>query len=52
LVHLIDLETAAVTSREDALTDLAFAPLAELNGALFERLETWSQHCIRHLAEE
>jgi predicted NUDIX family phosphoesterase len=52
LVHLIDLETPAVTSREDALTDLAFAPLAELNGALFERLETWSQHCIRHLAEE
>lgn len=50
IVHLIDLETTAVTSREDALTDLAFAPLAELNGELFERLETWSQHCIRHLA--
>lgn len=50
IVHLIDLETTAVTSREDALTDLAFAPLAALNGELFERLETWSQHCIRHLA--
>ena len=50
IVHLIELATPAVTSREDALTDLAFAPLAELNGPLFERLETWSQHCIRHLA--
>jgi predicted NUDIX family phosphoesterase len=50
IVHLIDLETTAVTSREDALTDLAFAPLAVLNSELFERLETWSQHCIRHLA--
>ena len=52
VVHLVELETTAVTSREDALTDLAFAPLADLNGGLFERLETWSQHCIRHLAAE
>jgi len=51
VVHLVDLESDGVSSREDALADLAFAPLAELNGALFERLETWSQHCIRHLAE-
>jgi predicted NUDIX family phosphoesterase len=51
IVHLIDLESDAVASREDALTDLAFTPLAELNGPLFERLETWSQFCIRHLAE-
>ena len=50
IVHLIDLESMAVVSREDALTDLAFTPLAELNGELFERLETWSQICIRHLA--
>ena len=51
IVHLIDLDNDAVASREDALTDLAFTPLAELNGPLFERLETWSQFCIRHLAE-
>jgi predicted NUDIX family phosphoesterase len=50
IVHLIELESEAVISREDALMDLAFTPLAELNGALFERLETWSQYCIRHLA--
>jgi predicted NUDIX family phosphoesterase len=51
IVHLIDLDSGEVAAREDALSELAFTPLAELNGPLFERLETWSQHCIRHLAE-
>jgi len=51
IVHLVDLKSDAVGSREDALLDLGFTPLAELNGPLFERLETWSQICIRHLAE-
>lgn len=51
IVHLVDLKSDAVSSREDALLDLGFTPLAELNGPLFERLETWSQFCIRHLAE-
>lgn len=51
LVHLIELADATVTAREDALAELSFSSLAELNGPLFERLETWSQHCIRHLAE-
>ena len=51
IVHLVDLKSDAVASREDALLDLGFTPLAELNGPLFERLETWSQFCIRHLAE-
>lgn len=50
VVHLIELENEALTSNEDALSDLTFSPLAELRGPLFERLETWSQHCIRHLA--
>ena len=50
IVHLIELQSDAVSSREDALTDLGFAPLADLNGGLFDRLETWSQICIRHLA--
>lgn len=52
IVHVVDLKSDAVNSREDALTDLGFTPLAELNGALFERLETWSQFCIRHLSED
>lgn len=50
IVHLVDLKSDAVSSREDALTDLAFTPLDELNGPVFDRLETWSQFCIRHLA--
>ncbi len=51
IVHVVDLKSEAVNSREDALTDLGFTPLADLNGALFERLETWSQFCIRHFSE-
>ena len=50
IVHLVELESAEVVSREDALADLAFTPLCELNGPCFERLESWSQFCIRHLA--
>ena len=51
IVHLIDLDSDAVSSREDALLDLGFTPLAELNEGEFARLETWSQHCVRHLSE-
>ncbi|MGL4401552.1 MAG: hypothetical protein ACRCXD_16950 [Luteolibacter sp.] len=50
IVHLVDLKSDAVFSREDALADLGFTSLDELNGPLFERLETWSGFCIRHLA--
>lgn len=49
IVHLVDLESLEVASREDALADLGFSTLSELNGELYERLETWSQFCIRHL---
>lgn len=51
IVHLVELESEAVESREDALTDLGFLSLAELNGPRYESLETWSQFCIRHLAQ-
>jgi predicted NUDIX family phosphoesterase len=51
VVHLVELESDEVSSREDALTDLAWATLDELNGALHERLETWSQLCVEHLAK-
>jgi predicted NUDIX family phosphoesterase len=50
IVHLIDLDSDTVASREDALAELGFSSLDELSGPLFERLETWSQHCISHLA--
>lgn len=51
IVHLIDLESDAVSSREDALANLGFSPLADLNSEHFERLETWSAFCVRHLTE-
>lgn len=49
IVHLVDLKSDGVTSREDALADLGFSLLADLNGPSFDRLETWSQFCVRHL---
>ncbi|MBC8125729.1 MAG: hypothetical protein H8M99_01085 [Gloeobacteraceae cyanobacterium ES-bin-144] len=49
IVHLVELKSDAVASREDALLDLGFTPISALNGDLFDRLETWSQFCIRHL---
>lgn len=51
IVHLVELKSDAVASREDALADLKFSPISELNGPLFDRLETWSAFCIRHLVE-
>lgn len=51
IVHEVNLESDAVTSREDALADLGFSELSELNGPLYERLETWSQFCIRYLSK-
>ena len=50
VVHLIDLKSDSVTSREDALLDLGFTALDDLNGPLIDRLETWSRLCIQHLA--
>ncbi|GAA5477883.1 hypothetical protein [Haloferula helveola] len=51
VVHLIEIESDAIHSNEDALADLTFTELEELNGPMFDRLETWSQFCVRHLAE-
>lgn len=51
IVHVVELQSDDVKSREDALTDLGFSAISELNGPMFDRLETWSQICIRHLAK-
>jgi predicted NUDIX family phosphoesterase len=51
VVHLVELETEEVSSREDALTDLSWATVEELNGPLFERLETWSQFCAEWMGK-
>jgi predicted NUDIX family phosphoesterase len=50
IVHLVDLQSDSVSSREEALLDLQFSALSELDGPLYDRLETWSQFCVRHLA--
>jgi predicted NUDIX family phosphoesterase len=52
VVHLVELESEEVASREDALTDLSWATVSELNDPLFARLETWSAHCARWLADQ
>ncbi|MCB1133937.1 MAG: hypothetical protein KDN05_22655 [Verrucomicrobiae bacterium] len=52
VVHLVELSNDEVSSREEALADVAFSTLADLSGPMFDRLETWSQFCIRHLADE
>jgi predicted NUDIX family phosphoesterase len=49
VVHLFELETDQVTSNEDAIQDLRFVTLAELQ-ANVENLETWSRICVEHLA--
>lgn len=51
VVHLVELESEEVSSKEDALTDLSWATVEELNGSLFQCLETWSQFCAKWLGE-
>lgn len=45
VVHIFDLETDAVTSNEDAIADLKFSTIEELQGEMRDSLETWSQFC-------
>jgi predicted NUDIX family phosphoesterase len=52
VVHLVELPDGSVTSNEDALAELSFSSIEDLNGSLYDRLETWSQHCVRHLKEK
>jgi len=50
IVHVIDVENTRISAREDALANLEFIELAELQGPLLPYLETWSQHVIRDIA--
>lgn len=52
VVHLVELESEEVSSREDALANLSWATVEELNGELSERLETWSAFCVRWLGDQ
>lgn len=48
VVHRLELETPAAHAREVDLVDSGFVPLSQLRRD-FDRLETWSQLCLRHL---
>ncbi|MCW1915717.1 hypothetical protein OJ996_19175 [Luteolibacter sp. GHJ8] len=50
IVHVIEVENTRIAAREDALANLEFIELAELQGPLMPYLETWSQHVIRDIA--
>ncbi len=45
VVHLFDLDTGDVTANEDAIADLKFSTVAELQGEMRDSLESWSQFC-------
>lgn len=45
VVHLFELETDQVSSNEDSIADLKFSSIAELQGEMYDSLETWSQFC-------
>lgn len=51
VVHLVELVDGNAISREDALAELGFSPIGKLSGEWFERLETWSQICVRHFVD-
>ena len=48
IVHLVDVESTGIHPREDAIRDLEFLTLAELQPRR-DRLETWSQICLDNL---
>lgn len=48
IVHLFDLSTPQVQSREQALAEAGFASLAELRN-WYNEFETWSQFLLDHL---
>lgn len=49
LVHLVELESKNVIAKEDCLANLEFKSLDELQGSLYDRLETWSQMVVKNI---
>ncbi len=49
VVHLFELSTDRVSPNEAALAEMSFYSLEDLNGDLYDRLESWSQICVRAL---
>ena len=50
VVHIYELERPEVAPREDDLIETGFIPVDRLRDD-WDAFETWSQICIRHLAE-
>jgi len=50
IVHIYKLAAPEVKKRESVVTQVGFIPIEDLQKD-FERYETWSQWCIRDLAE-
>jgi predicted NUDIX family phosphoesterase len=46
VVHLFELESMEAQAREDALCDLQFKSAEELQGPLYDLLESWSRFCV------
>ncbi|HCQ39724.1 MAG: hypothetical protein CMP30_04015 [Roseibacillus sp.] len=46
VVHLFELESMEAQAREDALSDLQFKSTEELQGPLYDLLESWSRFCV------
>ena len=51
IVHLFELSSATVRAREEALADLQFRTVEELQGTLHPSLESWSQFCADALGD-
>ncbi|MBK1789623.1 NUDIX domain-containing protein [Persicirhabdus sediminis] len=51
VVHLFELENDQVTANEDAIAELQFLTLEQLQGEYYESLESWSQKCVDALAQ-
>ena len=48
IVHIMQLKSCKVQTREDHLEDAGFEPVETIKAEL-ERLENWSQLCMKHL---
>ncbi len=48
IVHIMQLSSCKVQTREDHLEESGFQPIDTIKSEL-DRLETWSQLCIKHL---
>jgi len=51
VVHLFELDSDKVTSNEDSIADLKFSTIEELQGEIYDSLESWSQFCADILSK-